>query len=357
MEGKDGQTEPATLKRREEERRKGNLCVSPEVTSLLVLIVGIVTLRFEIPTMFCKLQALLVHVTRFEQLSAWNTETVSGAFTGGCLGLGALLAPVIIPIILAGIVGNMIQTRPYFSSEALKLNFGALSPSAGIKSLFSPQAAMRMVLGLLKVILIVLVAYFLIRKDLQVLVGLQNVACAPSIEWVFRFLYQLSLTVAVIFTGLAVLDWCFRKWQYEKKMMMSIQDVKKEHTESEPSALMRGARSKKMRQLTLARMMADVPNANVVITNPDHVAVAIQYDAQTMSAPKVTAKGLRLMAERIKQVARENNVPIVRRPETARALYKYVEVGHPIPGPFFAAVAEVLAYLHRLGRNIGLHAA
>jgi flagellar biosynthetic protein FlhB len=357
MEGKEGQTERATGKRRQEEREKGNLCLSPEVTSLVVLVVGLVALRSAVPNMFIKLQALFVYVARFEQLGVWDAETIRSVSASAGVGLCALVAPVIIPVLLAGIVGNMVQTKPYFSTKALKFNLGALSPVNGLKSLFSAQSAMKMVLGLFKVALIVTAAYLFVSKDLYMFVGLQNIDCAPSAEWMFLFVYRLSMTVAVAFAVLAVADWCFRKYQHEKNMMMTKQEVKRETMESEPNPMMRKARVKKMRQLTMARMMAAVPNANVVITNPDHVAVAIEYDAATMKAPKVTAKGLRLMAERIKQVARENNVPIVRRPETARALYKYVEVGHPIPGQFFAVVAEVLAYLHRLGRNIGLHAA
>jgi flagellar biosynthetic protein FlhB len=179
---------------------------------------------------------------------------------------------------------------------------------------------------------------------------------AASTRWLFLLVYRLALTVCVAAIAIAALDWILKKRQYEKSIMMTKQEIRDEFRQNESSPLVRKAMVRRMRQLTVSRMMAAVPNANVIVTNPDHVAVAIEYDARTMSAPKVTAKGLRLMAERIKKVAREHNVPIVRRPETARALYKYVKVGHQVPSQFFRAVAEVLAYLHKLGRHVGLKA-
>jgi flagellar biosynthesis protein FlhB len=357
MEGKDGKTERATPRKRSEERRKGNLCVSNDVTSLAVLLCGVLAMRYAVPGMFHKLQGFLADIARFDLRGPWSPETVRRGFVDGSLAFAALCAPILVPTLLGSILGNMGQTGPYFSTQAFKLKLSGLNPVKGLLRLFSAEAATQLVLGTLKLAIVVLTAYVVCRKEVPMLIGLQNTDLVSSARWMMLLIFRLALTVCVVAILIAVLDWCFRKRQYEKGLMMSKQEVKDEHRQHEPSPLIRKAVARRMRQLTLARMMAAVPNANVVITNPDHVAVAIEYDSRTMSAPRVTAKGLRLMAERIKQVAREHNVPIVRRPETARALYKHVEVGHMVPASLFRAVAEILAYLHKLGRNVGLNAA
>jgi flagellar biosynthetic protein FlhB len=354
MEGKDGRTELATAKRRTDERRKGNLCVSQEVTSLCVLLLGIVALRHAVPSIFQQALNLFTEITRFNLHEPWTTASVCSGFANGCAGLGIMMAPFLVPVMLGSVVGNIVQTGPFFSMEALKMGVQNLSPTKGMKQLFSTQSVIQLLMGLLKATLVVLVAYFVCRHEVNNLIGLQDVDLASSTRWLFLLVYRLALTVCVSAIVIAVLDWILKKRQYEKSIMMTKQEIRDEFRQYETNPLVRKARARQMRQLTVSRMMAAVPNANVIVTNPDHVAVAIEYDARTMSAPKVTAKGIRLMAERIKKVARENNIPIVHRPETARALYKYVKVGQPVPSQFFRAVAEILAYLHKLGRNVGL---
>ncbi|MEI6211072.1 MAG: EscU/YscU/HrcU family type III secretion system export apparatus switch protein [bacterium] len=357
MEGKDGKTERATQHRRDEERRKGNVFVSQEVTSLFVLLVGVVALRYAMPALFAHVQGLLTICSRFNVHTPWTAETVGRVAAEGCLALTVVMAPFFISITLGSIAGTMVQTGPYFSMEALKKGLAELSPAQGLRQLCSPQAFIQLLLSVLKMAAVVLTAYFVCRDQIPFLIGLQDVGLASSASWIFHLIYRLALTICVVAIVIAALDWILKKRQHEKSIMMSKQEVKEEFQQYEPSPLVRKALNRRMRQLTLSRMMAAVPNANVIITNPDHVAIAIEYDAKSMSAPKVTAKGLRLMAERIKTIARENNVPIVRRPETARALYKHVKVGQQVPSQFFRAVAEILAYLHKLGRKVGLRAA
>ena len=357
MEGKDGRTESATPRKRSEERRKGNVFVSQEATSVFVLLAGIVALRYAVPGIIAHVHGLLTVCTHFSVHDVWTAQSVTQKLTEGCMGLALVLAPFFVPVMLGSIVGNLVQTGPFFSMEALKSGMSQLSPMRGLQQLFSAQAYIQLVLGLFKMAAVVLTAYFVCRGQTTFLIGLQDVDLALSASWLFDLVYRLALTVCVVAVVIAAVDWMLRKRQYEKNIMMTKQEVKDEFRQHEPNPLIRKALNRRMRQLTVSRMMAAVPNANVIITNPDHVAVAIEYNARSMNAPKVTAKGLRLMAERIKKVARENNVPIVRRPETARALYKHVKVGQPVPSQFFRAVAEILAYLHKLGRNVGLKAA
>ena len=357
MEGKDGRTEPATPKKREEERKRGNVFVSQEATALIALLVGIVAFRYSIPAVFAHVHNMLTCCTRFNVHEAWTATAVTRQMAEGCLGLAAVMAPFIIPVMLASIVGTIAQTGPYFSMEALKQGAAELSPARGMKQLFSSRSLVQLVTGSFKMAAVVLTAYFVCRGQILNLVGLQDVGVASSASWLSELIFRMALMVCLPAVVIATLDWIYKKRQYEKGIMMTKQEVKDEMRQNEPSPLVRKALNRRMRQLTVSRMMAAVPKASVIITNPDHVAVAIEYDARTMTAPKVSAKGLRLVAERIKKVARENNVPIVRRPETARALYKHVKIGQPVPSQFFRVVAEILAYLHKLGRNVGLKAA
>ena len=357
MEGKDGKTEPATPRKRSDERKQGHVFVSQEVTSLVGLLVGVVALRHAAPAIFEYAHSLLVTCTRFNVHTPWSAQTVQQELIVGCVGLTAVVAPFFLPVLLSTVITNMAQTGPYFSMEALKSGLSELSPARGVKQLFSSQSTIQMLLGSLKMAAVVLTAYFVCRGQMLYLIELQTVDLSSAISWLFDLTYRVALTICVVAVAIAAIDWIIKKRQYEKSIMMTKQEVKDEMRQHEPNPLIRKAINRRMRQLSVSRMMAAVPHASVIITNPDHVAVAIQYDAKTMSAPKVTAKGLRLMAERIKKVARENNVPIVRRPETARALYKHVKVGQPVPSQFFRAIAEVLAYLHKLGRNVGLRAA
>jgi flagellar biosynthetic protein FlhB len=356
MEGKDGRTEFATQRKREDERRKGNLCVSQEVTSLCVLLLGVVALRYAVPTMFAHIHSFFTGITRFNVHEPWTIDLVCNGFATGCLGMAAMMAPFLVPVMLGSVIGNMVQTGPFFSMEAWKMGFSNMSPTKGMKQLCSTQAVGQLFMGVLKMVVVVLTAYLVCHDQVSFLIGLQDVDLISSARWLFLLIYRLALMVCVAAIVIAAVDWIMKKRQYEKSIMMTKQEIRDEFRQQEASPLVRKAMMRRMRQMTVSRMMAAVPNASVIITNPDHVAVAIEYDAKTMSAPKVTAKGVRLMAERIKKVARENNVPIVRRPETARALYKYVKVGHPVPSQFFRAVAEILAYLHKLGRHVGLKA-
>jgi flagellar biosynthesis protein FlhB len=351
MEGKDGRTERATPKRREEQRRKGNLCLSNEVISMTVLFLGLLGLRWAVPFIGDKLNDLFVQTMQFRVGGTWDISLVHRWFLNGMVFLFLLMLPVLVPTMLGGVLSCVVQTGPYLSWEAMSLKFSALNPVAGFRKLFSFSSVFSLILSLLKVALIVFVLYLILRKQVVEITGLPWVSVGMAFVWTFQIIFKMSIWVIALFIFLAVIDWCYHKYTYERNMMMTKKEVEDERKNQEPSPIIKGVQRRKMRELLMSRMMAAVPKASVVVTNPTHVAVALEYDPEMMGAPKVTAKGLRLVAERIKEIAREHGVPIVERPEVARELYKHVKVGREIPSRFYGAIAEILAFLYKLGHG------
>lgn len=352
MEGKDGRTEPATGKKRSEEREKGNLCISQEVVNLSVLLLGLIGLRLTLPNLYQSSVTMMQSTFRFEDMQTWTGVKVQSLFIQGSLLVGWIMFPLLIGVVVGTVGGNMLQTKPFFSWGAFRMNPNALNPISGIRKLISFQALFGLGLSCLKVAVIVFIAYKIIAAKLSMLELMPSLSSAESIQWTGDLIFRLVVWVLSVFLIVAILDWIFRHRQFEKSIMMTKQEVKDEMKQQEVSPVVKRAMSKRMRELSLHRMMAAVPNANVIITNPTHVAVALQYDPAKMNSPKVVAKGMRLVAQRIKKLGARYHVPIVEKPELARALYKSVKVGQEIPSRFFEAVATVLAYLHKIGRGI-----
>ncbi len=352
MEGKDGKTESATPKKRKEEREKGNVCTSQEVITVITLIVGFLALRMFVPLFYEESRSSMASAFAFERLGTWTGPYLATWFASSMVSLGKLMSLLLVPVVLAGVISSLVQTGPMYSPEAMELKFGSLNPLNGLKSLFSAHSVVNMVLSILKVALVVYVAYMVFSEKAMTILGLANVPVGAAAAWMFSTIFTLTMKVMTVFAVVAVLDWWFRWYKFEKSIMMTKQEVHDETKQQDVNPVVKKAQHKKFRELSLLRMMSEVPNATVVVTNPTHVAIAIQYDPEKMAAPRVVAKGLRLVAERIKRIARENNVPVIEKPELARALYKHVRVGSEIPSKFYEAVASVLAYLHKIGRGL-----
>lgn len=353
MEGKEGRTEPATPKRRNERREKGELCISTEVETVAVLFFGFLGLRWAVPEIGGQLTRLLTEINSIPVGAdvVWDATQIYNWFKNGGVFMGMLLAPIVVPAALAAIVANIAQTGPFLSMKTLEPKWGGLNPINGVKQLFSLNSLYKLGMSLLKILLIVTVLYVVLRRQIPALMSVSTWPLESFGPWLLGLLFFTAITVVVVFIVLAAIDYVYQHRKYEQGMMMTKKEVEDEHKNQELPAVVKSAQHKKMRELTLARMMAAVPTASMVVTNPTHVAVALQYDPEKMSAPVVTAKGLRLVAERIKQLAREHGVPILEKPEIARSLYKHVKVGQTIPSQFFGAVAEILAYLYKLGNQ------
>ncbi len=351
MEGKDGKTEKPTPRRRSKARKEGQLAKSQEVNTVIVTILALIGIGWGVPHMGEKLGRLLELLLQYHVGEAWSTELIRELFIGMCFFMGALTAPIMVPIMLGALTSNILQTKPYFSMDPLKWKLSGLSPMKGLQQLFSAQSLVTFATSMMKVTLVAGVIFIMMKSRVRQLVSLQYMEVGASAIYIFRTILYMAWVVTILSIIIAVIDWIYQNRKHEKSLMMTKEEVKEERKSQEPNPLMKRAQMRKMRELTMLRMMAAIPDSTVVITNPTHVAVVLHYDPETMKAPKVVAKGLRLVAERIKRIARENNVPVLEKPALARSLYKEVKIGREVPSQFYGTIAEVLAYLYKIGND------
>lgn len=346
-ESQDDKTEEATPRKIEKAREEGRVLKSQEVNAAAMIAASIVLLGFWGPLFLRKLVAISVathgNVGAFELTPA----TTYAYFITGLQQLVLLLLPLIIPLVVIAAAINIAQIGFLVSGKALLPKLDKLNPINGIKKLFSAQGAAELVKSFLKIVAISMVAFLTIRASFGTLLAATG-SPGMFISTVGRTAFKLGLNVALAMAILAVFDYLFQRWQFFRQLRMTKKEVTEEQRQAEGDPQVKGKVRGLMRQLSRQRQLADTRNADVVITNPVHVAVALRYELLGGGAPVVVAKGMRRMAEKIKQVAREHDVPIVENPPVARQLYRLVDVGDSIPSSMFKAVAEILAFVYRL---------
>lgn len=343
---KDQQTEKPTHRRLEEARRKGNLPMSRDVTAVMVL--GLLTLLLAAAggtlatDMARTLQPLLagadaIPVDRGGELAAALSDLLAR--------VGWATAPVLAALVLAAIIGTVGQNSLVVAAERIKPKFERVSPAAGLKRLFSKQSAVELAKGTLKIVVICVAAWMAVRPSLD---GLDRMPLTdPSTTGIVvgRVLLDLLIYATAAMLVLAVLDAGWQRFSWWRGLFMSREELREEHKQMEGSPEIKGRIKMLRRQRARQRMMAAVPEATVVITNPTHFAVALVYDRDTMRAPKCVAKGQDRIAQRIREVAVDSGVPVVENKPLARALFGSVEIDAEIPPEHYRAVAEVISYV------------
>jgi flagellar biosynthesis protein FlhB len=262
-----------------------------------------------------------------------------------------LVAPFPASLALAGIASSLIQVGLHLTPKALKPDFSRINPLTGSKRFFSLRAAAELIKSLLKIGVVGFVAFKALTDHMVELSQLTGADLRAGLVLAAGIGMELLLKIGLAFLMLALADYVFQRWQFEKSAKMTKQEVKEEARSSELNEQIRGRIRSLQRQLARKRMMQRVPQADVVITNPTHYAVALQYDSGKMAAPRVIAKGQRLIAQQIKEIARMHGVPLVENKPLAQALYRAVDVDKEIPRELYKAVAEVLAFIYRLKRQ------
>ncbi len=341
-------TEPATQRRRHEARQEGKVARSQELNSAFVLLAGLGLLALAGPFMLERLSELVRRILGASGQVELRADLLLGYFTGGVPYLLLTLAPIGAGILAIGLLVNLAQVGFVLSWKPLVPRLEVLDPARGFGRIFSRQGLVELAKSLFKVAAIGLVAWFTLRGEFNRLAGMSGVGDPlPVFGYAAGVALKLGLRVALVILLLAVFDYGFQRWDYEKGIMMTRKELEEESRQTEGDPLVRARVRAAQRDAARRRMMDAVKTADVVVTNPTHLAVALRYDRAKMSAPKVVAKGARLLAQRIRELAREHAVPIVEDPPLARLLYK-IEIGAEVPVGLFRAVAEVLAYVYRL---------
>jgi len=342
-------TEQATAKKRSDSRRKGQVAQSKEIPSALILITSLGIFFYAGSWIFWSLSEFFTgFYQNLDTLRLNNIADTSALFFELFKKVLMILLPLLFPILLAGLVANIAQVGFEIHTEAMGFKFGKLNPISGMKKFVSLKSLVEVVKSIAKILLIGGVAGLVINGEMQQFPALIHQEVGQILLFISRVAFKIFFYVALVLIILAALDYIYTRWQFEEDLKMTKQEVKDERkqTEGDPKVKAR-IRSIQM-EMAQRRMMEAVPEADVVITNPTHLAIAIKFDAQSMIAPTILAKGAGFVAEQIKEIAVENRIPLVEDKPLAQALYKMVEVGDFIPVELYRAVAEILAYVYRL---------
>jgi flagellar biosynthetic protein FlhB len=341
-------TEPATPKKLEDARKRGQVAVSREVPSVFILFMTLGVFFFLGGQMFQDLSDLMQGLLQ-NSIAVELHETSATELLSSVLGkVFWMLFPLTIAVLVAGIAANISQFGILFTVKPLVPRFSKMSPIRGLKRLFSLRSVVEVTKALFKILIIGVLAYATVQKHVARLPDLMQMAVLDILKFTGQVSLEICFYTFLALMVLAGLDYAYQRWQYENDLKMTKQEVKEElkHREGDPTVKARIKRAQI--EISQRRMMADVPTADVVVTNPTHLAIALKFDTQAMDAPQVVAKGAGYIAARIKEVADASGVPVIEQKPLAQVLFKTVDIGELIPVSLYKAVAEVLAYVYRL---------
>jgi len=341
-------TEAPTTRRIQESREKGQVAKSPDLSAAIGLLTGMILLNIYGPRIMTGFRSLLQQSLRLDRVPLEPDTIIEHATAMVTSNAWRMLAPFFLVLLIAAIVVNLFQVGFILSTTPITPTFEKISILKGIQRLFSARTAMRMVMSLGKVAIITTVAFFTIKAYIPAIINVGDVSFIEVFGIGADLMFKLGLRIAVILLILAIIDYAYQKYKHTQDLRMTKEEVKEEMKRMEGDPIVRQRRRAVARQLAAQRMGQAVPKADVVITNPTHLAIALKYDHAADPAPKVVARGADFMAKRIREIANENGVPIVERKPLAQALYKSCQVGDYVPPELYKAVAEVLAYIFEL---------
>jgi len=343
-------TEEATPKRREEAREKGRVGKSREVPSAAILFASLIYFYFNSSGLLQKLISLVSSIFRSVGQTAVTVDNIPHLLNGLMFDVFMILLPLFAVIFLISILANVAQVGFLLSAQAVQPQFSKINPLNGFKRLFSLNSFVELVKNILKMLTIALVAYSVVKKEVEGFMLLSDQTVWEFLVYIGTIIFRILLTTGWVLLVLALFDFLYQRWEYEKGLKMTKQEIKDEMKNSEGNPLIKSRIKRLQREMARRRMMAAVPKADVVITNPTHLAVAVKYDRDKDVAPRVVAKGAGFIAEKIREIAGKNDVPLVENKPLAQVLYKMVDVNGVIPENLYRSVAEVLAYIYNLRR-------
>mgnify|MGYP001230977652 CR=1 FL=1 len=346
-------TEKATPKKREDSRKKGQVLKSQDVTSALVLLSVFLFLFFAGSLMGKQIfQFFHQSFTEYITISDYTSDDLMLIYIEMLFQAGLIVLPIMIIAVIAAVSANLIQIGFLFTTHPLKFDLKKIDPIKGAKRIFSIRAIVELLKSVLKITFIGSVTFLIVWANLGEVLALSLKTPAETLAAVARLVAIMGIIASFVLLFISILDYFYQKYDYEKNLRMSKQDIKDEYKNMEGDPLIKSRIRQTQKEMATRRMMQEVPEADVVITNPTHYAIALKYEDEEMAAPIVVAKGVDFVAQKIKMIAKEHDVMLVENRPLARAMYDEVEIDEEVPEKFFKAVAEVLAYVYRMKRKI-----
>jgi len=339
-------TEQPTPRSRQRARERGQVAKSRELTGTFVLLFGFLTLFLIINWWRILAEGLFTDTLGNLNVPAINAESAQEINVYIMKVILAFMWPVMASTAVAAILFNLLQTRGTMSLESIRPKLSNINPINGVRRMFSTRGFVELLKAVFKIVLVSIVAYTYIRNNLGGIAEAQLMEPEQYFPYFGTHAMHLGMWIIAILLLLSIIDYMYQYWQHEKDLMLTKQEAKEEYKQMEGDPLVKSRMRQRQRQIAMTAMLREVPKADVVITNPEHVAVALKYESD-MPAPQVVAKGKGVIAERIIQVAKDFEIHIHRDPPLARAIYQMVEVGGVIPYDFYVAIAEVLAFVYR----------
>ncbi len=343
-------TEDATPRRKQQAREKGQVARSRELNTMLMMLVSGAALMVLGPALISSLMTLFREHLHMSRADIFDPAAMMRLFESAMLDALWGLTPFFIVVVAAAVAGPLAMGGISFSTKAIAFKWDKLDPVKGIGRLFAWRGLVELLKALAKFVVIGSIAVTFLYHQLDEYLGLGYEPLKPALGHTMHLLLYGFMVIASTLILLAAVDVPFQLWDHNKQLKMTFQEIKDENKETEGNPDVRGRVRRVQKEMAQRRMMAEVPNADVVVTNPQHYAVALKYDPETMPAPVVLAKGMDLMAMQIRSIAREHDVMILEAPPLARALHHTTEIDAEIPSGLYLAVAQVLAYVFQLKR-------
>ncbi len=341
-------TEKATPRRREEARKKGQVARSRDVSAVFVLLAGFLTLYVCHTYVYSSIREMMIYFLGQATSMQVDSATIGPLGVIAVKHLGVIVGPVLLAVFLMALLASYLQVGFVFSTKNLQPKLSKINPIAGFKRIFSRQGFMELFKSMAKIAIVGYMAYRTVRGEMTQVLPLMDQEVGQILGFVGKISFKILLNSCLVMFLLACLDYAFQRWEFERSLRMTKQEIKEEFKRTEGDPLIKSRIRSIQREIARRRMMAAVPKADVVITNPTHIAVALQYRVGEADAPEVVAKGAGIIAAKIKEIALENNVTLVEDKPLAQILYKTVDIGQNIPPNLYQAVAEILAYVYRL---------
>jgi len=344
-------TEEPSQYRMDEARKKGDVASSKELSSVLLLSGSLLTLIICGVYIFECFSDFLDWIYRQDFQNIYTKERVNDVISQTAWTLVKCVAPSFGASICLGVLSQFVQVGFLYSPEIINADIDRINPMKGFSRLFSKKALVEAIKSVFKFTVVIFITYIVVKNNINSFLGFLHSDAGASLSFGKYLMVKLGFSILLGLAIIALADFAWEKWSYRQKMMMTKQEAKEEAKEKDGNPEVKNKIRQIQRQMAQKRMMDDVKKADVIVTNPTHISVALKYDGETMVAPSVMAKGADHLALRIREIAKENDIPIVENITLARTLYKTVKVGHGVPRTLYKAVAEILAFVYKIKRK------